>query len=88
MTWAELVMRPKLGRAVAEALVLEGSSRSYSRPEGTFENNPRFNVGFAHIRIVEVPKGRLNHQKTTFQEEFVALLKKHNITYDARYLWE
>ena len=24
----------------------------------------------------------------TFQEEFVALLKRHNIAYDERYLWE
>jgi len=24
----------------------------------------------------------------TFQEEFLALLKKHRIAYDERYLWE
>jgi len=24
----------------------------------------------------------------TFQEEFVALLKKHRVAYDERYLWE
>jgi len=29
-----------------------------------------------------------HHQKLSFQEEFVALLKKHNIEYDERYLWE
>jgi putative transposase len=29
-----------------------------------------------------------HHRKMTFQEEFVALLKKHNIEYDERYLWE
>ena len=29
-----------------------------------------------------------HHHKVTFQEEFVALLKKHNIEYDERYLWE
>ena|SRR5215831_8814233 len=29
-----------------------------------------------------------HHRKLTFQEEFVALLKKHRITYDERYLWE
>jgi putative transposase len=29
-----------------------------------------------------------HHKKMTFQEEFVALLKKHNITFDERYLWE
>jgi DUF917 family protein len=48
--------------------------------------------------IAQVPKGRLiiryiksqeDHQrKMSFQEEFLALLKKHRVPYDARYLWE
>ncbi|MCI0536793.1 MAG: hypothetical protein L0Z50_16370 [Verrucomicrobiales bacterium] len=29
-----------------------------------------------------------HHRKMTFQEEFIALLKKHRIEYDERYLWE
>ena len=29
-----------------------------------------------------------HHRRMSFQEEFVALLKKHNIEYDERYLWE
>ncbi len=29
-----------------------------------------------------------HHQRMTFQEEFLALLKKHHISYDERYLWE
>ena len=29
-----------------------------------------------------------HHRKMTFQEEFVALLKKHRMAYDERYLWE
>jgi REP element-mobilizing transposase RayT len=29
-----------------------------------------------------------HHRKVTFQEEFLALLKKHRIAYDERYLWE
>ena len=29
-----------------------------------------------------------HHHKMTFQEEFIALLKKHRIDYDERYLWE
>ena len=29
-----------------------------------------------------------HHRKMTFQEEFLALLKKHHIAYDDRYLWE
>ena len=29
-----------------------------------------------------------HHRKLTFQEEFVAMLKKHRLNYDPRYLWE
>ena len=29
-----------------------------------------------------------HHRKMTFQEEFEALLKRHKIEYDVRYLWE
>jgi len=29
-----------------------------------------------------------HHRKMTFQEEFVALLKRQKIGYDERYLWE
>ena len=29
-----------------------------------------------------------HHRKMNFKEEFLALLKKHHIAYDERYLWE
>jgi len=29
-----------------------------------------------------------HHRKVTFQEEFRALLEKHRIEYDERYLWK
>jgi hypothetical protein len=29
-----------------------------------------------------------HHKRMTFQQEFVLLLKKHQIAYDERYLWE
>src|SRR5450756_1011118 len=29
-----------------------------------------------------------HHRKQTFQEEFLALLHKHNVEYDERYLWK
>jgi REP element-mobilizing transposase RayT len=29
-----------------------------------------------------------HHKKLTFQEEFLAFLKKNNIAYDPRYIWE
>ena len=36
----------------------------------------------SHIKDQEV-----HHRKMTFQEEFLALLKKHRVEYDERYLW-
>ena len=29
-----------------------------------------------------------HHRKMSFQDEFIALLRKHNLEYDDRYLWE
>ncbi len=29
-----------------------------------------------------------HHKKHSFQEEFLALLKKNNVTYDEKYLWD
>ena len=37
----------------------------------------------AYIRGQEV-----HHRKMTFQEEFLALLNRHRIEYDTRYLWK
>jgi len=31
---------------------------------------------------------REHHQRRTFKEEFLALLKRHEIEYDERYLWD
>ncbi len=38
------------------------------------------------IRYVQ--EQQAHHRKMTFQEEFLALLRKHRIAYDERYLWE
>ncbi len=29
-----------------------------------------------------------HHRKASFQEEFIAFLKRHGIAYDERYIWE
>ena len=39
--------------------------------------------------LVAYIKGQeVHHQKQSFQEEFLALLKKHGVEYDERYLWD
>ena len=39
--------------------------------------------------VVQYIQGQeAHHRKKTFQEEFLALLKKHRVEYDERYLWD
>ena len=38
--------------------------------------------------IEYIKRQEAHHRKMTFQEEFLALLKKHRIEYDGRYLWK
>jgi len=49
-----------------------------------------FSVSESRVNsIIQYIKGQEeHHRKMTFQEEFVALLKKHRIEYDERYLWD
>jgi putative transposase len=49
-----------------------------------------FAVSFSNIDQVKKYLARQaeHHRKQTFQEEFVAFLRRHHIEYDERYLWE
>jgi len=49
-----------------------------------------FSVSVSQVdRIVGyIENQEAHHRKITFQEEFVAVLKKHRIDHDERYLWE
>ena len=49
-----------------------------------------FSVSVSQLdKIIEYIRNQeAHHQKMTFQDEFLALLKKHQVAYDERYLWE
>ena len=49
-----------------------------------------FSVSVSQLdHIVQYIKGQEeHHRKMTFREEFLALLNKHRIEYDERYLWD
>jgi REP element-mobilizing transposase RayT len=49
-----------------------------------------FSVSFSQLdAIQEYIRNQHEHHRTkSFQEEFLALLKKHHIEYDERYLWD
>ena len=71
-------------------------------PGGTPDNSPTLQRWVRGFLVAIVPKGRLNvtqvlqylpsqeahHRTMAFQNKFIALLKKHGIEYDARYLWD
>ena len=48
-----------------------------------------FGVSVSQLdKIIQYIKDqRVHHRRMTFQEEFLALLKKHRVDYDERYLW-
>jgi putative transposase len=49
-----------------------------------------FSVSLSQLdKTIEYIKGQeAHHRKMTFQAEFLALLKRHRIEYDERYLWK
>ncbi len=49
-----------------------------------------FAVSYSHLDSVRrYIAGQVEHHRgTTFQEEFLAFLRKHHIEFDERYLWE
>lgn len=48
-----------------------------------------FSVSVSQLEnVADYIKGQEeHHRKTTFEEEFVALLQKHRIQFDEKYLW-
>ena len=57
---------------------------------GWQEKYGAFSVSVSQLdAVIEYIKGQPeHHRKATFQEEFLALLKRHRIAYDPKYLWE
>jgi REP element-mobilizing transposase RayT len=49
-----------------------------------------FSVSVSQLdKTIEYIQGQAeHHRKMTFQEEFLALLRKHRVIYDERYLWD
>lgn len=87
---------PTLAIAKAMQLIKGGSSKWVHE---TFlehrlfawqEKYGAFSVSVSQLdNIIAYIKGQEKHHKRmSFKEEFLALLKKHSIEYDERYLWE
>ena len=84
--------------AVSKALqLLKGGSSKWIHeifPEQRLfawqEEYGAFSVSVSQLdKTIEYIKGQpAHHRRMTFQEEFLAFLKKHRIEYDERYLWK
>ena len=49
-----------------------------------------FSISQSHVDSVKeyIAKQKEHHQKTSFREEYLKLLKRFNIEYDERYMWD
>jgi len=93
-----LLLRPPSTLAIAKAiqLIKGGSSRWVhdTFPEyGDFawqEGYGAFSIGISQMEgtISYIQSQAEHHRKKTFQEEFLAFLKRHGIEYDERYIWD
>jgi hypothetical protein len=47
-------------------------------------------VSYSHLDRVKryIARQVQHHRRITFQEEFVAFLRRHRIEFDERYLWD
>ncbi|HOX55469.1 MAG TPA: IS200/IS605 family transposase [Verrucomicrobiota bacterium] len=85
-----------LGIAKAMQLIKGGSSKwvhdtfPEQRVFGWQVKYGAFSVSVSQLgRIIRYIQGQAEHHRSvTFQEEFMALLKRHGIAFDERYLWE
>jgi len=84
--------------AVAKAIqLIKGGSSKWVHdtfPEhalfGWQEGYGAFSIGIAQVEhtLAYIDSQAEHHRKMTFQEEFVAILKKHGLEYDERYIWD
>ena len=91
-----LSLPPALPIAKAMQLIKGGSSKWIHETfpdQGLFvwqEKYGAFSASFSQLdAITQYIKDQAeHHRKMSFQEEFLALLSKHRIEYDERYLWD
>ena len=84
--------------AIAKAMqLIKGASSKWvhdTLPEhrgfGWQEGYGAFSLGISQVNrtVAYIESQAEHHRKQTFQEEFLAFLKKHNIQYDERYIWD
>ncbi len=91
-----MLVRIRPLQSVAEiARVVKTNSSRWLNENGSTKF--AWQTGYAAFSVIESNVGALtkyiamqeeHHKKRSFQEEFVAFLRKNNVVYDERYLWD
>jgi len=88
-----LSLPPHMPLAKAMQLIKGASSRwlneTHTKGFAWQEGYGAFTVGISQKAdtIAYIQSQAEHHRKRTFEEEFVAFLKKHDVEYDPRYVW-
>lgn len=89
-----------LSRKVTVAKLIEEvkkSSSKWIKTKGVFYKNFYWQSGYAALGIGQsdieplktyIANQKEHHRRKTFQEEYLEFLKKYNIEYDERYVWD
>ena len=89
-----MLARMPAGMSISDFMrVVKTNSSRWARPR---KRDFAWQTGFAAFSVSMsllpqvtryIREQEKHHRKMTFQEELVALLKKHNIAYEERYIW-
>ncbi len=90
------ILSRKITVAKLVEMVKKGSSK-WIKTKGVDYQNFYWQSGYAALGIGQsnieglkryIANQKEHHRKRTFQEEYIAFLKKYNIEYDERYVWD
>ncbi len=75
------------------ARVVKANSSKWIKEHGAFawqKGYAAFTVSTSRMPAVVtyIRNQEEHHRKRSFEDEFIALLKRHGVTYDPKYLWE
>jgi putative transposase len=91
-----MLIRVRPAQSIAEiARIVKTNSSGWIRKKGHKEFAWQAGYGVFSVSESNVPSvteyiatQEEHHKKRSFQEEFVAFLKKNKVTYDERYIWD
>jgi REP element-mobilizing transposase RayT len=90
----ELSRKVALSEAVED---VKKSSSKWIKTKGAAYSHFAWQAGYGAFAVSEsnvtevrryIENQRVHHRTVSFQEEFLAFLKRHNVKYDERYIWD